>query len=189
MIGFDDLLKKRRSIRDYEEREVPLETVKAIIRGSCLAPSSANGQPWRFVIINNREVIKQLSDESKKNLVADLEKNPASPSRKYEEALRNPDFNIFYNAPCLVYVCGPEDHRTLQVDLALFACYFMFSAVEKGLGTCWIGLGIHIKDPELRNLIGVPDDYRIVAPIIVGHPKSIPGPSERMEPRILKVVS
>ena len=189
MPGFDDLLKKRRSIRDYEERDVPLETVNAIIKESCLAPSSANGQPWRFAIINNREVIKQLSDESKKNLVADLEKNPASPSRNYEQALRNPDFNIFYNAPCLVYVCGPEDLRTLQVDLALFACYFMFSAVEKGLGTCWIGLGIHIKDPGLRNFIGMPDDYRIVAPVIIGYPKSIPAPSERAEPRVLKVVS
>ena len=189
MLGFDDLLKKRRSIRDYEERDVPLETVKAIIKESGLAPSSANGQPWRFVIITNREVIKQLSDESKKNLLADLGKDPASPSRNYEQALRNPDFNVFYNAPCLVYVCGPKDLRTLQVDLALFACYFMYSAVEKGLGTCWIGLGIHIKDPGLRNFIGMPDDYRIVAPIIIGYPKSIPAPSERVEPRILKVVS
>ncbi len=189
MIGFHDLLKKRRSIRDYEERDVPLETVKAIIEESCLAPSSANGQPWRFAIIKNREVIKQLSNESKKNLVADLEKNPASPRKNYEQALRNPDFNVFYNAPCLVYICGREDLRTLQVDLALFACYFMFSAVEKGLGTCWIGLGTHIKDPELRNLIGIQNGYRIVAPLIIGYPKSIPAPSERMQPRILEVVS
>jgi nitroreductase len=69
-----------------------------IIRESCLAPSSGNGQPWHFIVVNNREMIKRLSDESKRNLVADIERNPASPSRNYEAVLREKSFNVFYFA-------------------------------------------------------------------------------------------
>ena len=189
MTDFAVLLKNRRSIRDYEDKEVTSEIVKEIIKESCLAPSSGNGQPWQFIIVNNREVIKSLSEENKRNLLADMAGNPDSPSKKYEAALRDPDFNVFYNAPCLVYFIGYKDIRSLHVDCALAACYFMFSALEKGLGTCWIGLGKFIQDPELRQLVGIPDDCQIVAPIIIGYPKSIPGPTEREDPRILKIVS
>jgi len=41
-----DLLHQRRSIRDYEDKEVPVETIMGMIRESCLAPSSSYGQPW-----------------------------------------------------------------------------------------------------------------------------------------------
>jgi len=134
-------------------------------------------------------MIKRLSDENKKNLLSLLEKNPDAPIKKYEGALRDPDFNIFYNAPCLVYIVGSKDLLSLHVDCALAACYFMFSASQRGLGTCWIGLGTNMKDPELFRLMGMPGDFQIVAPIIVGYPKNIPEIPERMEPRILKIVS
>jgi nitroreductase len=189
MAEFIELLKKRRSIRDFGDKDVPLEIINEIIKESCLAPSSANGQPWRFIIVNNKDLIKRLSDESKKNLLSYIEKNPDSPTKKYEAALRNPGFNVFYNAPCLVFIIGPKHVRTLYVDCSLAACYFMFSASAKNLGTCWIGLGTNIHDPELLNQIGMPDDHKIVAPLILGYPKNIPDLPERLEPQILKIVS
>jgi len=186
---FQELLKNRRSIRDFQEKEVPVDTIMDIIRESCLAPSSGNGQPWQFVVINRKETMKRLSDESKKNLFSDIAQNPESLVKKYEEILRNGDFNVFYNAPCVVYIIGPRDHRLLDVDCSLFACYFMLAAAARGLGTCWIGLGTNVRNPEIRREIGIPEDCRIVAPIIIGYPKSIPEPSARNKPRILKVVS
>jgi nitroreductase len=189
MAEFFELLKKRRSIRDFGDKDVPLEIINEIIKKSCLAPSSANGQPWRFIIVNNKDLIKRLSDESKKNLLSYIEKNPDSPTKKYEAALHNPGFNVFYNAPCLVFIIGQKHVRTLYVDCSLAACYFMFSASAKNLGTCWIGLGTNIHDPELLNQIGMPDDHKIVAPLILGYPKNIPDLPERLEPQILKIVS
>jgi nitroreductase len=189
MNDFETLLKERRSIRNYEDKEVPLETIKKMINQSCLAPSAGNGQPWRFIIINNKDIIKTLSDESKRNLVADMEKNPNADNKKYEAALREPNFNVFYNAPVLVYFIGKKSVESLKIDCTLSACYFMFSALEMGLGTCWIGFGCHIKDPALRHLIGLPDDCQIVAPVIVGYPKIIPEPAKRIAPQILKVAS
>jgi len=189
MAEFNEVLKKRRSIRDFQDKEVLLDIIRDIIKESCLAPSAANGQPWRFIIVNNKDVIKRLSDDTKKNLISYIEKNPDAPTKKYEAALRNPDFNVFYNAPCLVYIAGSKQVRNLYVDCALAACYFMFSASERGLGTCWVGLGTSIQDPNLLKLIGMPEDHKIVAPLIIGYPKSIPSPPERNEPQILKIVS
>jgi len=188
MAEFNELLKKRRSVRDFEDKDVPQEIINEIIKESCLAPSSGNGQPCRFIIINNKDLIKSLSDESKKNLLSYIEKNPDSPSKNYETALRNPGFNGFYNAPCLVFIVGSKQVRTLYVDCSLAACYFMFSASERGLGTCWVGLGTYVQDPDLLKLIGMPEDHKIVAPLIVGYPKSIPNAPERNEPKILKIV-
>ena len=189
MSDFFELLTKRRSIRDFEDKEVSLEIIKEIIRESCMAPSSANGQPCRFIIIINKDLIKSLSDESKKNLISYIEKNPDSPTKNYETALRNPGFNVFYNAPCLVFIVGSKQIRSLHVDCALAACYFMFSASNRALGTCWIGFGTNIQDPDLLNLIGMPEDHEIVSPIIIGYPKSAPDLPERIEPQIFNIPS
>ena len=189
MTAFSDLLNNRRSIRDFENKAVPVEIVTELIKNSCLAPSASNKQPWKFIIVNNKDLIKRISDESKKVLLAEIENSSDSPSRNYETVLRNPEFNIFYNAPCLVYIIGSKTSQNLWVDCTLAACYFMFCASERGLGTCWIGWGRHIKDPELLNLVGLPEDHKIIAPLIVGYPKHIPSAPKRLEPQILKIVT
>ena len=129
-----------------------------------------------------------MSDESKRNLLQDLEQNPASPHKNYEAILRDKHFNVFYNAPCLVFVVGPEELLSIQVDCALAASYFMFSACAKGLATCWIGLGRFIEDRELLDLIRIPECDQIVAPIVIGYPKGIPDVPDRMAPQVLKIV-
>ncbi len=188
-MNFPELLSRRRSIRDYQNRDVSLEIIKDILKDTCYAPSSGNGQSWQFIVINKKEWIRKLSDESKKNFVSLIERDPASPLKKYEANLRNGDFNVFYNAPCLVYIGGPKDDRSLYLDGSLAACYFMFAAAARGLGTCWINLGIEIRDPEIREALGMTADFRIVAPIILGYPKNVPELPIRNEPQILKTIS
>jgi nitroreductase len=185
---FGHLLTNRRSIRDFQEKEVPLPVIREIIQDTRLAPTASNRQPCRFIIIRDRAVIKRLSDESKRNLLDDLARDPALPSKQYETALRNEQFNIFYNAPCLVFIIGPRAVFSLREDCGLTAAYFMFSATSRGLGTCWIGFGTHIRDRRILEEIGVPEDCRIVAPLIVGYPKMTPPASERRDPDIVKVI-
>ena len=188
MAEYAELLQKRRSIREFEDKDVPLETVEEIIKESCLAPSSGNRQEWQFVIVNNREWVKRVSDESKKNLYQDIEANPDSYMKRYENALKNRDFNVFYNAPCLVLILGPKDNHTLEIDCSLLAAYFMFSATERGLGTCWVGLGKEIRDPAFLKELGIPNDCQLVAPIALGYPKQIPSAPQRNDPQILKTI-
>jgi nitroreductase len=88
-----------------------------------------------------------------------------------------------------VFIVGSKDLLSIQVDFALAGCYFMFAACDRGLATCWIGLGRFIKDKELLNLIGMPEGDQIVAPIIIGYPKKVPDVPDRMGPQVLKIVS
>ena len=187
-MDYETLLANRRSIREYEEREVPLAIIEEIIRETRLAPTASNRQPCRFIVIRDRERIRQLSDESKRNLLDDLARNPDLPLKQYEAVLRDSGFNVFYNAPCLVYVIGPRDVYSLDVDCGLTVAYLMFSAAFRGLGTCWIGLGAHIRERAILEGLGVPTDCRIVAPVILGYPKGIPPASERRTPEIVKVI-
>ena len=188
-MDFQELLVKRRAIRDYRDKPLPLCIVKDIIQDTVYAPTASNGQPCKFIIIQDRAAMKKLSDESKANFVADLVRDPSSPLKMYEETLRNEAFNVFYNAPCLVYVIGPKNVRSLDLDTALTVAYLMFSAASKGLGTCWIALGANIRNPATVKELGIPEGFRIVAPVILGYPATIPAASERHAPDIIKIIS
>lgn len=188
MMTFPELLKNRRAIRDFQEKEVSMDIVKEILQESSLAPSASNGQPCQFIVVNNREMMKKLSDESKKNILQDFAEKKGSLNPNYVDMLKNEGFNVYYNAPCLIYLVGPKSVRSLDVDCALAASYIMFSAAQRGLGTCWIHLGSYIRDQKLKAELGMPDDCRIVAPLLIGYPKEIPAASERHAPQILKIV-
>ncbi|MBW1849753.1 MAG: nitroreductase family protein [Deltaproteobacteria bacterium] len=186
---FNELLEKRRSVRDFEDKNVPLDLIKEIINDSIKAPNASHKQPWSFLIVNNKDMMKRISDASKKTLIAGIEKDPNSPMKGYAEVLRDENFNVFYNAPCMVGIVGRIKGATIAYDCALLACYFMLSATARGLGTTWVAQGAEVRNPELLNEIGLSEGYRIHAPIILGYPKSIPPMPERKEPNILKTIS
>lgn len=187
-MDYQTLLKQRRAIRDFQDREVPLSVVEEILRETCLAPTASNRQPCKFIVVRDRERMRRLSDVSRRTLLADLDRNPDSPLKAYEAYLRDDGVNVFYNAPCLVFILGPEDVRSLDVDCGLTAAYFMFAATARGLGTCWIGLGAHLKDRMVLAELGVPEGCRIVAPLILGYPTAVPPASERHAPEIVRVL-
>ena len=187
-MDFKELLAKRRSVRDFEDKPVPIDLVKEILKDAVKAPSAGNRQPWKFIVVSNKAWIKRISDASRDIILKGIEKNPDSPMKKYEQVLRQKDYNAFYNAPCLVLMVGPE-MPTIRMDVSLAACYFMMSATTRGLGTCWVAQGAEVRDAELLKEIGLPEGHRIIAPIILGYPKAIPAPTERNEPVILKIIS
>ena len=185
---FSELIHSRRSIRKYQDKDVPLEIIHEMIKVSTFAPNAGNEQPWRFIIVNNRNMLKKMSDESKKNILARIHDDPNDYAIKYKGMLENENLNVFYNAPCLVIILGPSNLKNLLVDCALAASYFMMAATSKGLGTCWINLGTEIKDPDMINELGIPDNYQIVDPIILGYPETIPAAPKRRDPEILKII-
>jgi nitroreductase len=188
-MDFSKLLEQRRSVRDYEDKKVPLELIQEILDDAIKAPNAGNMQLWRFVIVNNKEWMKKISDANKKLFVADIEANPNSPWKGYEKQFRNENYNMFYNAPTLIYVVGTAKMQTIAADGALLAAYFMLAAANRGLGTCWVAQGAEVKDPAILSELGIPENYRIVAPIILGYPKAIPPMPERKEVKILKIIS
>lgn len=188
MINYTELLKQRRSIRSYQDKEVSMDIINEIIQDACVAPSSCNNQPWRFVVINDKAMIKRLSDESKKNLLHYIATNPDSLYKRFEDRLSDPDNNVFYNAPSLIMIAAEKDYLPRYVDCSLCATYLMMAATARGLGTCWVHLGSKIQDKKLREDIGLTDDLEIIAPLILGYPKVIPKVYPRNEPIVLKVI-
>ena len=188
MSGFSELMKKRRSVRDYEDRKVPLQVVMELIADAYEAPRGGNRQPWAFVVVQDARMIRRLSDESKRNILADEEAMRSPALRQYRPVLSDEGFNVFYNAPCLVYITAPKGLPSAAADCSLAAAYFMLSAAERGLGTCWVNLGSSIKDPDTLKTLCIPDDHRIMATIILGYPRTIPERPPRNDPRILAVI-
>jgi nitroreductase len=182
------LLINRRSIRNYQDKVVPLETIHSIINDSILAPSSGNGQPWKFIIVNNKEMIEKISDEGKKTMLERIASNPNDYAKIYESMLQKEAFHIFYHAPSVVFIIGETNQKNLYADCALAASYFMMSATARGLGTCWVNFARAIKDPEMLMELGIADNHTIVAPIALGYPVKIPAIPRRKEAEIIKVI-
>ncbi|MCI5151095.1 MAG: hypothetical protein D3916_17220 [Candidatus Electrothrix sp. MAN1_4] len=57
MMTFDELLKNRRSVRKYQDKPVAVDLIREMIKESTLAPNAGNEQPWKFIIVNNREML------------------------------------------------------------------------------------------------------------------------------------
>jgi nitroreductase len=186
MMDYRELLKKRRSIRDYQDKAVSDVVLTEILQDACLAPSASNHQPWKFIIIQDKNLIKILSDESKKNILAEIISEKNSPYQRYENLMSNPDFNVFYNAPCLVLLVGENHYPWFYEDCGLCAAYFMLAATARGLGTCWIGLGQRIQDKMLCEKIGLEKNLEIVAPLILGYPSAMNQNIVRHPPVMLK---
>jgi nitroreductase len=184
---FSQLLKIRRSVRKFKDTSVPRELLDDMIAHATLAPNAGNRQPWTFIVIQDPALMKQLSDDSKASILADIKADPGSSLKVYESHMKNPDFNVFYNAPCLIYIAGRADIPTMAKDCALAASYLMLSAASRGLGSCWIELGRFIRDPDLIRTIRLPEGAEIHAPLVVGYPATIPAIPKRNQPVIVNI--
>jgi nitroreductase len=182
------VLLKRRSIRKYLDKPVEIDLLKNIIQESTLAPSAGNEQPWKFIIVQNTQVLQNISDDCKENLLARIAANPTDYAKKYVHMLQNETFNIFYNAPCLVLILGESQVKNLLFDCTLAAGYFMMAAAAKGLGTCWINFAKELTNSALVEQIGIPENHTIVAPIIIGYPAIVPPHPKRKTAAILKLI-
>lgn len=57
-----DLLKERRSVRNFTGEDIPMDIVEYILESGRLSPSGGNEQPWKFGVITDKEIIKKISD-------------------------------------------------------------------------------------------------------------------------------
>jgi nitroreductase len=158
---------KRRSIRAYAPTPLAREVIERGARAAAQAPSGMGLQPRAFGVVTGTETLRAYSERARTHLLSIL----PPPMEGYREMLSNPEYNVFYGAPALVLIYGKPNGVTTTVDCALAAQNLMLAATEAGLGTCWIGFSEPFFDlPETKAEMGVPADYRVVAPIILGYP-------------------
>ncbi len=169
MSDIRSIIRSRRSCRDYSNEPLSRDCIDELINDSVWVPSGSNNQPWRFVVVTGKERMKKYSDTAKDGWLHVLGQSPHM--RQYEEYIRNPDYNIFYNAPVLIVIYGNTESRWQVYDCSMVAYNLHLFAEESGLGCCWIGFAHNIfADPAIKRELGVPEQYELVAPLILGHP-------------------
>jgi nitroreductase len=183
----------RRSVRAYTEEPIPEDKIMEIIKAGVHAPNGANSQPLRFAVVTNADKKKQYSDISKALFVENMKKamEQAAPDKKkffevYIERLSKPEFDIFYGAPILVLIYSSPESFTPVEDGSLAAENMMLAAHSMGIGSCWIGFASPLGYvPEVFKELNVPEDHRLIAPLVFGYPKKKDmAPTQRSEPKI-----
>jgi nitroreductase len=172
----------RRSIRDFEAREPSRELIVELLTDAVQAPNSINRQAWSFVVVTGRDQLADISRRAKAHALAALAGDLPPGLRPL---LENEAFDIFYNAPALVLICATQPDPMVAQDCCLAAQTLMLSAFARGLGTCWIGFAEGwLRSPEGKARLGLPTEHAVVAPIILGHPRTVPAPTGRQAPQI-----
>jgi nitroreductase len=163
------LIMNRRSCRSYTDESLSRERLTDLINAAVWVPNGSNNQPWRFVVITDRALMKKYSDAAKSDWLASLAETPHL--QQYEKALRDPEYNIFYNAPALVIIYGNSESYWHVYDCSMVAYNLHLLAEESGMGACWIGFAHNIfATKEQKVEFGIPESYELVAPVILGHP-------------------
>ncbi|MCL6628235.1 MAG: nitroreductase [Armatimonadetes bacterium] len=181
---FMEVVNKRRSVRSYSPKQVDRAVIESLLDAAVKAPSGMNTQPWVFGVIQDRALLDDLAERIRKFLLSKVEEWDWL--ARYKEHLENPESHVFYHAPTLIVIYAKEKGPLSQIDCCLAAENLMLAACDKGLGSCWIGFATWVLDaPETKRELGVPTEYTVIAPIIVGYPASEPPVVEKKPPEIL----
>jgi nitroreductase len=168
-----DVIRNRRAVRDYTDATIERATMQRLIEAAILAPSAMNQQPWAFAVMLGRERIDSYAKRAKDWLLASLSQTSYEPSIRH--MLEDPQYALFYHAPAFVVVLAKSPGTQAAEDSCLAAENLMLAARNEGLGCCWIGFARPWLDlPATKAEFQLPEQYHVVAPIVMGHPKAWP---------------
>ena len=155
-----EAIRKRRSIRRYAPDPIPDEKLNVILEAARLAPTACNYQPFRLIVVRD-----------------------AATRRRLVSACAGQAF--IAEAPVVIVGCAFEDrayqrqagsYSSFAIDLSIVLDHLTLAAIDQGLGTCWIGA---FDEQAVRQVVGVPQEVRVVALTPLG----VPAESPRMPPR------
>jgi nitroreductase len=156
------------------------------VHAAVRAPTAMHQEPWSFVVVQDRAMLRRISDRAKPLFVDEMRRLHVNRHGHDSGAFADPDFNIFYNASTLILVCGPRDAPFVDADCWLAAENILLAAYAAGLGSCVIGSAVAaLDDEDIRLDLQILSSHAVVAPIIVGVPAQAGQASPRKEPRIV----
>ena len=171
------LLKGRRSIRNYKDEPVTRESIEKLLDCARFAPSGINKQPVNWLVMNNKEKVRELAGlvinwmdgllKAKSALAESLNFG------RLVECWKNGDDKICRNAPCIIIAYGVKDDPMVPQSCTICAEYLELAAFGFGLGTCWAGyvnMAINMSE-DVRKFIGLSSRAIAGAVMMVGYPK------------------
>ncbi len=181
-----DAIYGRRSVRAYTPQKIDRATIRTLLAAAVQAPTAIHEEPWRFVILQDADALKRLSEHAKGFFVEEIHREHLDRGGHTLAKFERPDFNIFYNAGTLIVICARPRGPFVVADCWLAAENLMLAAFSMGLGTCVIGSAISgLNTPEMKDELGIPAELSAIAPIIVGAPSGESAAVSRKEPQIL----
>ncbi|MCX7917637.1 MAG: nitroreductase family protein [bacterium] len=153
------VLKERRSIRKYQKKEVSKNIIEDIIDCARFAPTAINIQPWEFIVITDEEMRKKIANIT--------------------------DYGKFIkDAPVCVVVFCKETKYYLE-DGCAATTYILLAAKSYGLGSCWVAGDKKNYAEKIRELLQVPQGYKLISLISIGYPDEEPKVKKRSLKEVL----
>jgi len=148
-----EAIKKRRTIRRYEQKEIPVGILEKLVDAARLAPSGANFQPWEFIIVNEKDMVDKVFPTLAWAGYLGKEGPPPEGKRpvSYIVVLINKEIK------------APTPLR----DVGAAVENILLAAVEEGIGTCWIG---SVDRKKLAEILEVPPTHEIDCVVALGYP-------------------
>lgn len=176
----------RRSVRSYDGAPLDRAQVQQLLDAAVHAPTAVHEEPWQFVVIQDRALLKRLSDRAKQLQVESLRREASEQGKHLLAIVSNPDFNIFYDASTLVAIAVKPMSQFVTADAWLAAENILLTAYSMGLGSCVIGFAVSVlNDPAIKQELGIPAEYSVVAPLIIGKPRGDTPVSPRKRAEVL----
>lgn len=151
---------ERKSIRKYKDIEVEDEKLQKILESARIAPSAANRQEWKFLVVKNQETRDKLVE--------------AANGQKFVA-----------EAPITIVACSTESERIMPcgqhaytVDLSIAVSFMILEATELDLGTCWLGA---YDEEKIKEILGIPEEIRVPAMFTLGYSDENPTPRPRKD--------
>ncbi|MEA3336665.1 MAG: nitroreductase family protein [Chloroflexota bacterium] len=135
-------IRKRRSVRDYTGDPIPREDLETIIDAGRLAPTGYNRQPWDFIVVTDREMIDRLKIAAKW-----MDKAGA----------------------IIALVLDPTARYWLEDGSAAIE-NMLIASTALGYGSCWLEGYTLPREEEFKQLLGVPDEKRLLTLVPLGVP-------------------
>lgn len=192
-----NIIKARRSIRRYKQKDVPDELLEKIMEAARWAPSGDNGQAWRFIVVRDPETKKALgriaTEGSGRRFTAEYFtgrmqerfeglKDPEKKARAFQKLRSGVVSSFLADAPVIIVVCAKLDVWDVPYDAAMATQNMQIMAQALGLGTCVVVAPVCDMRDDIKTmeLLGVPHGYKIALPVAVGYPDESPNPRPRL---------
>lgn len=152
-------IRTRRTTRAFLPTEVPQQTIRNIMEAGRLTPSARNLQPWHFVAIQDRSMLKQLG--------------ALCTSGRFIE-----------QASCAVAVVTDPTNNWHEIDGARAVQSMELAGWNEGVGTCWIG---SMNRDRIKELLGIPKSLHLLTILPFGYPAQADAPRRRTKKRPAEV--
>jgi len=191
------VIQDRRSIREFTDEPVSEQDLQLLMEAARQAPSGENAQPWRFIIVKDEGMRKKMGaiagGGSGRRFTAEFvtKKMQERFATLQDEAKRQAAFQkltsgqvstFMADAPVNIVVCGKKDVWDMPYDTSATIENILLMVTALGLGACWvIAPCIDIRDEErIKELLGIPEGFKAVSVLSVGHPSRPHRPRPRL---------